>query len=81
MLTRFYYKNVDDFRLPIAVEERFELDMGGFILSGVMDRVDCNPDGTSRDHRLQDQPTPAGAQPPARDLQLPIYQLACEIWA
>lgn len=81
VLTRFYYKNVDDFRLPIAVEERFELDMGGFILSGVMDRVDCNPDGT---YEIIDYKTSRRLPELSRlreDLQLPIYQLACrEIW-
>jgi len=81
VLTRYYYSNIEDFRLPVAVEERFELDRGDFILSGVIDRVDRNPDGS---YEIIDYKT--GRRLPElnrlrEDLQLPIYQLACrEVW-
>jgi DNA helicase-2/ATP-dependent DNA helicase PcrA len=81
MLTRFYYTNIENFRLPVAVEERFEIDKGDFVLSGVIDRVDRNPDGS---YEIIDYKT--GRRLPEvrrlrEDLQLPIYQLACrEIW-
>ncbi|MEW6554984.1 MAG: PD-(D/E)XK nuclease family protein [Actinomycetota bacterium] len=81
VLTLFYYKNIEDFRLPVAVEERFELDKGGFILSGVIDRVDRNPDGS---YEIIDYKTSRRLPELSRlraDLQLPIYQIACrEIW-
>ena len=81
LLTSFYYKNVEEFRLPIAVEERFEMDKGGFILSGVIDRVDRNPDGS---YEIIDYKTSRRLPELSRlrgDLQLPIYQMACrEIW-
>ncbi len=81
VLTRFYYSNIGDFRLPVAVEERFELDRGGFVLSGVIDRVDRNPDGS---YEIIDYKTSRRLPEISRlreDLQLPIYQLACkEIW-
>lgn len=81
VLTRFYYRNIEDFRLPVAVEERFELDRGGYVLSGVIDRVDCNPDGS---YEIIDYKTSRRLPELSRlreDLQLPIYQLACrEIW-
>ncbi len=81
VLTLFYYKNVEEFRLPVAVEERFELDKGGFILSGVIDRVDRNPDGS---YEIIDYKTSRRLPELRRlrgDLQLPIYQMACrEIW-
>ena len=81
LLAGFYYKNVESFRLPVAVEERFELDKGGFVLSGVIDRVDRNPDGT---YEIIDYKTSRRLPEVSRlrgDLQLPIYQMACrEIW-
>jgi putative RecB family exonuclease len=81
VLTLFYYKNVEEFRLPVAVEERFELDKGGFILSGVIDRVDRNPDGS---YEIIDYKTSRRLPELSRlrgDLQLPIYQMACsEMW-
>ncbi len=81
VLARFYYSNVSDFRLPVAVEERFELDMKGFVLSGVIDRVDRNPDGA---YEIIDYKTGRRLPELSRlreDLQLPIYQLACRhVW-
>jgi putative RecB family exonuclease len=81
VLTHYYYTNLEDFRLPVAVEERFELDMQDFVLSGVIDRVDCNPDGT---YEILDYKTSRRLPELSRlreDLQLPIYQLACsEVW-
>jgi len=81
VLTQFYHKNIGDFRLPLAVEERFEMDMGDFILSGVIDRVDRHPDGS---YEIIDYKTNRRLPELKRlreDLQLPIYQLACaEVW-
>ncbi len=81
VLTQYYYSNLHDFRLPVAVEERFEMDMGDFVLSGVIDRVDCNPNGT---YEILDYKTSRRLPELNRlreDLQLPIYQLACrDVW-
>ena len=81
VLTQFYYANVEDFRLPVAVEERFELDLHDFVLSGVIDRVDRNPDGA---YEIIDYKTSRRLPELSRlreDLQLPIYQLACrDVW-
>lgn len=81
VLTRYYYSNLDDYRLPMAVEERFEIDMQDFVLSGVIDRVDCHPDGT---YEILDYKTSRRLPELNRlreDLQLPIYQFACnEVW-
>ncbi len=81
VLAQFYHKNIGDFRLPLAVEERFEIDMGDFILSGVIDRVDRHPDGS---YEIIDYKTNRRLPELKRlreDLQLPIYQLACgEVW-
>jgi len=81
VLTHYYYTNLEDFRLPMAVEERFEIDMHDFVLSGVIDRVDCHPDGT---YEILDYKTSRRLPEISRlreDLQLPIYQFACsEVW-
>ncbi|NPV59017.1 MAG: PD-(D/E)XK nuclease family protein [Actinobacteria bacterium] len=81
VLTCYYHANVADFRLPVALEERFELNMGGYILSGVIDRVDRHPDGK---YEIIDYKTNRRLPELSRlreDLQLPIYQLACgEVW-
>jgi len=81
VLTQYYYRNLEDFRLPMAVEERFEIDMQDFVLSGVIDRVDCHPNGT---YEILDYKTSRRLPEINRlreDLQLPIYQLGCnEVW-
>ena len=81
VLERYYRAHIGDFRLPVAVEERFELDMGDFVLAGVIDRVDRDADGS---YEIIDYKT--GRRLPTlsrlrEDAQLPIYQLACrEVW-
>jgi RecB family exonuclease len=81
VLAQFYHKNIEDFRLPLAVEERFEIDMDDFVLSGVIDRVDRHLDGS---YEIIDYKTNRRLPDLRRlreDLQLPIYQLACaEVW-
>ncbi len=81
VLSCFYHVNMADFRLPVALEERFELDMGDYALSGVIDRMDRHSDGR---YEIIDYKTNRRLPELSRlreDLQLPIYQLACrEVW-
>jgi RecB family exonuclease len=81
ILTVFYNSNIPKFRLPILVEERFELEMDGYLLTGVIDRVDCAEDGSIE---IIDYKTNRRLPELSRlreDLQLPIYQMACrEVW-
>lgn len=81
VLQLFYRNNAEDFRLPAALEYKFRIDVGFCELSGVIDRLDKNPDGG---FEIIDYKTNRRL-PPARklkeDLQLPIYHIACEdIW-
>ncbi|MEJ5186945.1 MAG: PD-(D/E)XK nuclease family protein [Candidatus Geothermincolales bacterium] len=77
VISCFYRHNVDSYRLPVAVEHRFELDMGDILLTGVIDRVDRHEDGRyevldyKTNRRLPELSKLKG------DLQLPIYQIAC----
>lgn len=81
VLERYYLRHAPHFRLPVAVEQRFEIPMDGYLLTGVIDRVDRHPDGS---YELVDYKTNRRLPEISRlrsDLQLPIYQMACrEIW-
>lgn len=81
VLSEFYRTNAEDFRPPVAVEHRFELDMDGYVLSGVIDRVDRHAGGGYEiiDYKTNRRLPDLGRL--RQDLQLPIYQLACsETW-
>lgn len=81
VLESFYHRNRDTFRLPVALEQRFEIPMDGYLLTGVIDRVDRHPDGS---YEIIDYKTNRRLPELRRlrsDLQLPIYQMACrELW-
>ncbi len=81
ILRAYYRLNVGEFRLPVAVEQRFEVPMDGYLLTGVVDRVDRHPDGA---YEIIDYKTNRRLPEIARlrdDLQLPIYQIASqELW-
>ena len=76
-----FYRNLVDFRIPAALENRFLIDLGFCSLSGVIDRLDKDPEGG---FEIIDYKTNRRL-PPARrlyeDLQLPIYHVAVEkVW-
>ena len=81
VLTTFFTANVAKFRMPVAVEQRFELDQGEFVLTGKIDRMDRHADGA---YEILDYKTNRKLPPRERlaaDLQLPIYQHAAySIW-
>lgn len=80
-LEHFYRKNLEDFRVPVALEQGFAIDMGFCELSGVIDRMDKDPSGS---FEIIDYKTNRRLPPSRRlydDLQLPIYHLAAEkLW-
>lgn len=78
VLELFYRNNIDEFRLPIALEQRFSIDLGFCNLTGIIDRVDKLPSG---DFEIIDYKTNRRLPPArilSRDLQLPLYHLASE---
>lgn len=81
VLTVFHRANAPCFRLPASVEQSFQLDMGDFLLTGRIDRLDRHPDGT---YEIIDYKTNRKLPPIARlaqDYQLPIYQYAAtRVW-
>ncbi len=81
VLTTFYRANVGRFRMPVAVEQRFQLELEGFVLTGKIDRMDRHDDGS---YEILDYKTNRKLPPRnklAVDLQLPIYQYAAgQVW-
>ncbi len=79
VLANYYEKNISqDFKLSVALEHKFGLDMDGFTLTGIIDRLDKNKDGK---YEVIDYKT-SRKLPPQRqidkDLQLSIYHMATE---
>lgn len=81
VLSEFHQKNAPGFRIPVALEQRFEIDVDGVKLTGVIDRMDRHPDGS---YEIIDYKTNRRLPPLAKveqDLQLSIYYLAAwEVW-
>ena len=81
VLTDFHATNAPIFQIPVALEQRFEIDVEGIRVSGVIDRMDRHPDGS---YEIIDYKTNRRLPPLSRiqqDLQLSIYYLAAwEVW-
>ena len=78
-LKNFYKREKDrNFRFPVFTEKLFTVDCGEFKISGVIDRLDIEEDGsiTIIDYTIQDYvKTVSQAE---NDLQLATYLMACE---
>ena len=81
VLTNFYHSNASQFQIPAAVEQRFEVELDGHVLRGIIDRLDKLPAGG---YEIIDYKTGRNIPPKYRvdsDLQLSIYYLASkELW-
>jgi putative RecB family exonuclease len=81
VLIAYHKDNAKGFRVPVALEQRFQIDVNGVTVSGVIDRMDRAPDGS---YEIIDYKT-SRRLPPRKyveaDLQLSIYHLAAyEVW-
>jgi RecB family exonuclease len=81
VLSAYHRTNSGSFRIPVALEQRFEIEVDGVTVSGIIDRMDRHPDGS---YEIIDYKT-SRRLPPLRfierDLQLSIYYLAAyEVW-
>jgi len=81
VLISYHKDNARNFRVPVALEQRFQIDVDGVTVSGVIDRMDRHPDGS---YEIVDYKT-SRRLPPRKyvesDLQLSIYYLAAwEVW-
>lgn len=81
VLRRFHAENAPVYRLPAAIEQRFEIDVDGVTVSGQIDRLDRHDDGS---WEVIDYKTNRKLPPRSRvdaNLQLSIYHLAArEVW-
>ncbi|MGH2829946.1 MAG: RecB family exonuclease [Actinomycetota bacterium] len=81
VLTDYHGRHAGEFRIPVALEQRFEIDLGGVRVTGVLDRMDRHPDGA---YEIIDYKTNRRLPPLERvqkDLQLSIYYMAAwEVW-
>ncbi len=81
VLTRYHRDNAAEYRIPVAAEFRFTIDVEGIEISGVIDRMDRIPGGG---YEIVDYKTNRRLPPKARidrDLQLSIYHLAAQqVW-
>lgn len=78
ILTQFYHENLPLFAVPLAIEQRFSLDLDGITINGIIDRVDRLQDGGIE---IIDYKTNNKLPPKTKintDLQLPIYHMAVE---
>ncbi|GAH27364.1 unnamed protein product, partial [marine sediment metagenome] len=81
ILEEFHKINSKDYKIPIAVERSFNVDLDRIILTGIIDRVDKLPSGN-----LEIIDYKSGKRLPSikeldEDLQLSIYHIAAEkIW-
>ncbi len=81
VLAQYHRENAGSYKIPAALEFRFQIDVDGVTLSGVIDRMDRLPGGG---YEIIDYKTNRRLPPQDRidsDLQLSIYSLAAkEIW-
>jgi RecB family exonuclease len=84
VLADFYRRETQNFKIPIALEQRFEIEINtrknGFSLLGFIDRVDKTEEGFEViDYKTSKKPPPLSAV--HNDLQLSIYHLGVEaLW-
>jgi putative RecB family exonuclease len=81
ILTRFWQIHHPDFRMPLAVEHMFYVDVEGVKLRGYIDRVDKLDSGGLAIVDYKTSQNLFTVDDLARDLQLTLYQLAVQqIW-
>ncbi len=81
VLAMYHRENAPSYRIPAAMEHRFQIEVEGVTVSGVIDRMDRIPGGG---YEVMDYKTNRRLPPQAaidRDLQLSVYHLAAkEVW-
>lgn len=79
VLRRYYQRVVDDFRLPLATEQWFDMPMGNNVtIVGSIDRVDVDDDGGLHVIDYKTNRKAKTYRDVSRSLQLSLYALACE---
>ncbi|MFL5767879.1 MAG: RecB family exonuclease [Actinomycetota bacterium] len=81
VLSQYHIENAEQYRIPVALEFRFTIEIEGVQVNGMIDRMDRLPGGG---YEIIDYKTNRRLPPLSRverDLQLSIYHLAArEVW-
>ena len=81
VLVQYHVENAEEYRIPVALEFRFSIEIEGVQVNGMIDRMDRLPGGG---YEIIDYKTNRRLPPMSRverDLQLSIYHLAArEVW-
>ena len=81
VLMQYHLENAERYRIPVALEFRFTIEIEGVQVNGMIDRMDRLPGGG---YEIIDYKTNRRLPPQAqvdRDLQLSMYHLAArEVW-
>jgi RecB family exonuclease len=81
VLVQYHVENAERYRIPVALEFRFSIEIEGVQVNGMIDRMDRLPGGG---YEIIDYKTNRRLPPLSRverDLQLSIYHLAArEVW-
>jgi RecB family exonuclease len=81
VLVQYHVENAEQYRIPVALEFRFTIEIEGVQVNGMIDRMDRLPGGG---YEIIDYKTNRRLPPLSRverDLQLSIYHLAArEVW-
>lgn len=81
ILTEFWQTNSQDFRMPVAVEHNFKLDIDGVKLRGFIDRVDKLESGGLSIIDYKSNKELFTKEDLKQNLQLTLYQLAADqLW-
>ncbi len=81
ILKEFYEINSKDYKIPIAIEYKFNVDLKGIVLTGIIDRVDKLPSGSIEIIDYKSGKRLPSIEELNNDLQLSIYYIAAEkIW-
>jgi len=82
ILTKFWEVQTAGFRMPIAVEQRFYIDVGGVKLTGFIDRADRLDSGGISIVDYKSNQLLFTSDYLEKDLQLTIYQMAAvQLWS
>jgi len=78
LVEEFYDLNIDEYKIPIAVEQRFDVEIGGYPVMGYVDRVDKMENGRAEIIDYKTGVSIKSIAQVSRNQQLSFYQIGVE---